>query len=130
MSLGRPREAAIYLSRMYEDGATRHRVRYAICNILRDRVVNEGAFRVCFEMGDQDLVVKAILRRGLNNPRLRAALEGSHLIDLNRWLRPYPDLAEAYLRTAVPDISRPIGRVIPATDKRAPARESEPEASR
>jgi len=123
-------EAAIYLSRVYEDGATRHRVRYAICNILRDRVVNEGAFRVCFEMGDQDLVVKTILRRGLKNPRLRAALDSSHLIDLTRWLRLYPDLAEAYLATAVPDIQRPVERVIPATDKKAPARESGPEASR
>lgn len=123
-------EAAIYLSRVYEDGATRHRVRYAISNILRDRVVNEGAFRVCFEMGDQDLVVRTILRRGLKNPRLRAALERSHLIDLTLWLRPYPDLAEAYLTTAVPDIQRPVERVMPATDKKAPARESGLEASR
>ena len=121
--MGSPREAAIYLSRVYEDGATRHRIRYAICNILRDRVVNDGAFRVCFEMGDQDLVVRTILRRGLKNPRLRAALERSHLIELNRWLRPYPDLAEAYLATAVPDIQRSVGRVIPATDKKAPAPE-------
>lgn len=109
MSLGSLREAAIYLSRVYEDGANRHRIRYAISNILRDRVVNEGAFRVCFEMGDQDLVVKTILRRGLKNPRLRAALQRSHLIDLTRWLRPYPDLAEAYLATAAPDIQRPAG---------------------
>lgn len=99
-------------------------------NILRDRVVNEGAFRVCFEMGDQDQVVKTILRRGLKNPRLRTALERSHLIDLTLWLRPYPDLAEAYLATGVPDIQRPVGSGTPATDKTAPGRESGREASR
>lgn len=99
-------------------------------NILRDRVVNEGAFRVCFEMGDQDQVVTTILRRGLKNPRLRAALERSHLIELNRWLLPRPDLAEAYLATAVLDILRPVGRVILATDKRARGPESGREASR
>lgn len=128
--MGSLREAAIYLSRVYEDGATRHRIRYAICNILRDRVVNEGAFRVCFEMDDQDLVVRTILRRGLKYPRLRAALERSHLIDLTLWLRPYPDFAEAYLATAVPDIRRSMGSGTPATDKRAPGQESEREASR
>lgn len=87
----------MYLSRVYEAGATSHRIRYAIDNILRDRVVNEGAFRVCFEMGDEDVVMGAILRRGLRNPRLRMALERSHLIDLTHWLARYPDLAEAYL---------------------------------
>jgi hypothetical protein len=123
-------EAAIYLSRVCEDGATRHRVRYAISNILRDRVVNEGAFRVCFEMGDQDQVVTTILRRGLKNPRLRAALERSHLIELNRWLQPRPDLAEAYLATAVPDIQRPVESGTPPIDKKAPGQESGREASR
>jgi hypothetical protein len=86
----------MYLSKVYEVGATLHRIRYAMSTILRDRVVNEGAFRVCFEMEDEDLVVQAILRRGLRNRRLRAALESSHLIDLTHWLARYPDLAEAY----------------------------------
>lgn len=86
----------MYLSKVYEPGATAHRIRYAIANILRDRVVNEGAFKVCFEMGDEDIVTRAILRRGLRNPRLRVALERSHLIDLTHWLARYPDVAEAY----------------------------------
>jgi hypothetical protein len=91
----------MYLPRVYESGATSLRIRYAIATILRDRLVNEGAFRVCFEMGDEDLVIRTILRRGLRNARLRAALERSHLIDVTRWLARYPDLAEAYLTTAI-----------------------------
>jgi hypothetical protein len=90
-------EGSMYLSRIYESGATSHRIRYAITNILRDRLVNEGAFRVCFEMDDEDAVMRTILRRGLRNPRLRVALERSHLIDLTHWLARYPDIAEAYL---------------------------------
>lgn len=86
----------MYLARIYESGAHLHRVRYAIANILRDRVVNEGAFRVCFEMDDEDEVIRTILRRGLKNRKLRVALERSHLIDLTHWLGRYPDLAEAY----------------------------------
>lgn len=95
----------MYLARVYEPEATAHRIRYAIANILRDRVVNEGAFRVCFEMGDEDMVTRTILRRGLKNPRLRVALERSHLIDLTHWLARYPDLAEAYVAIGTSEIS-------------------------
>jgi hypothetical protein len=76
-----------------------YRVRYAIATILRDRVVNEGAFKCCFEMGDEDKVIRAILRRGLKNPRLRSALEKSHLVNITHWLPRFPDLAEAYFAT-------------------------------
>ncbi len=86
----------MYLAKVYEPAARAHRVRYAIANILRDRVVNEGAFRVCFEMGDEGEIIRTILRRGLRNPKLRAALEQSHLINLTLWLSLFPDLAEAY----------------------------------
>ena len=86
----------MYLPKVYERGALQHRIRYAIANILRDRVVNEGAFMVCFEMEDADEVKRAILLRGLKNPKLRRALEKSHLVDLTHWLIPYPDLREAY----------------------------------
>jgi hypothetical protein len=92
-------EVSMYLAKVYESNAIAHRVRYAIANIMRDRVVNEGAFKVCFEMGDEEEVVRAILRRGLKNPELRAALEGSHLIDLTHWLARYPELAEAYIES-------------------------------
>lgn len=81
---------------IFDLSAREHRVRYAIATILRDRLVNEGAFHCCFEMGDEDEVKRAILRRGLRNPKLRSALEKSHLIDLTHWLLHYPDLAEAY----------------------------------
>lgn len=93
------REGNIYLSRVYQAGATRDRVRYASSAILRDRVANEGAFRVCFEMEDEDLVIRTILRRGLRNRGLRKALERSHLIDLTQWLMRYPDIAEQYFAT-------------------------------
>jgi hypothetical protein len=85
----------MYLERLYDPEARSRRIRYAIANILRDRVVNEGAFKVCFEM-DDDEVIRAILRRGLKSPRLYAALQGSHVINLAHWLARYPDLAEAY----------------------------------
>ena len=86
----------MYLRGIYEPEAQAARVRYAITNILRDRLVNEGAFKVCFEMGDEEAVTRSILRRGLKNLRLRAALERSHLVDLTHWLARYPDFAEKY----------------------------------
>jgi Arc/MetJ-type ribon-helix-helix transcriptional regulator len=86
----------MHLPRVYEPGAHAQRVRYAVANILRDRVVNEGAFRNCFEMEDASEVIRTILRRGLKNPKLRTALERSHLVDLTQWLLLYPDLHEAY----------------------------------
>lgn len=86
----------MYLAKVYEPGERNHRIRYAIANILRDRVVNEGAFRICFEMEDEDEVIRMILRRGLRSPKLRTALEQSRLINLTHWLARFPDLAEAY----------------------------------
>ena len=93
----------MYLLRLYEPEATAHRIRYAISTILRDRLVNEGAFRICFEMEDEDAVIRAILLRGLRNQRLRAALERSHLVDLTHWLARYADIAEAYYATGSSD---------------------------
>lgn len=91
----------MYLSKIYDPGACAYRLRYAIANIMRDRVVNEGAFTTCFEMDADGEVVRAILHRGLKNPKLRAALEKSHLIDLSHWLTLHPDYSEAYqIRTA------------------------------
>jgi len=87
----------MYMKHLYEAGATKRRIRYALANIVRDRVVDDGAFRVCFQMEDEDTVIRAILIRGLKNPRLRTALERSHLVDITHWLVRYPDLAEAYL---------------------------------
>lgn len=96
----------MYLPKVYDPAAHAYRVRYAIANILRDRVVNEGAFNNCFEMDDADEVICAILRRGLKNPKLRAALERSHLINLAQWLAPRPEFSEAYYTTEV----QPTGR--------------------
>lgn len=57
----------MYLARIYDTDAFLHRIRYAITTIQRDRIVNEGAFKVCFEMEDEDEVIRTILRRGLQN---------------------------------------------------------------
>ena len=86
----------MYLAGLCDPAARAHRIRYAIANIMRDRVANEGAFKVCFEMADEEVVIRTILRRGLTNPRLRVALERSHLINLAQWLVRFPDLAAAY----------------------------------
>jgi hypothetical protein len=86
----------VYLPKVFDPAARAYRLRYAIANILRDRVVNEGAFRNCFEMGDGDEVIRTILRRGLKNPKLRAALRRSHLINLTDWLILFPEFSEAY----------------------------------
>jgi hypothetical protein len=86
----------MYLQKVYDPEACMYRVRYAIATILRDRVANEGAFKCCFEMGDEDKVIREILCRGLKNPRLRSALEKSHLVNITHWLPRFPDLAEAY----------------------------------
>jgi hypothetical protein len=77
-----------------------YRLRYAVRTILRDRIANEGAFNNCFEMGDGDRIILAILRRGLGNSKLRIALEGSHVVNLNAWLTRYPEFAMKYQRDA------------------------------
>lgn len=82
--------------KILDPAARAHRVRYAMRTILRDRVANEAAFRNSLEMEDGDEVMETILRRGLKNPRLRAALRASHLINLNQWLVGRPALAGAY----------------------------------
>ena len=89
----------MYLPRVYDPAAHSYRIRYAIASILRDRVVNEGAFNTCFQMDDAEAVIQAILRRGLKNPNLRTALERSHLINLTQWLAPRPEFWEAYHKT-------------------------------
>ena len=91
----------MYLTKVYDPDARAYRIRYAIASILRDRVTNEGAFKVCFEMGDENEITRTILRRGLRISKLRTALERSHLIDLTSWLTLYPALAEAYAKTDV-----------------------------
>ncbi len=94
----------MYRAKLYDPAAHAYRIRYAIGCILRDRLVNEGAFKVCFEMLDEAEVIRAILSRGLKNRRLRTALERSHLINLTCWLLRFPDLAEAYVAGEMPSI--------------------------
>lgn len=90
----------MYLTKVYDPFAHRYRIRYAIVNILRDRVANEGAFQTCFEMEDGDEVVCAILRRGLKSLKLRTALEASHIINFTDWLIHHPEFSEAYRRAS------------------------------
>ena len=42
-------EELMYRVKLYDPEAHSYRIRYAIATILRDRIANEGAFRVCFE---------------------------------------------------------------------------------
>jgi hypothetical protein len=93
-------EVLMYRARLYEAEGHLYRVSYAIATILRDRTANEGAFRVCFEMLDEEEVIRGILFRGLKNSRLRRALECSHLVDLTPWLLRFPDLAEVNYSTS------------------------------
>jgi len=86
----------MYRAKLHDPAARAYRIRYAITCILRDRLVNEGAFNVCFEMLDENEVIRAILSRSLKNSRLRTALERSHIVNLPIWLARFPDLAEAY----------------------------------
>ncbi len=90
----------MYRAKLYDPEAHSYRIRYAIATILCDRIANEGAFRVCFEMLDEEEVIRGILFRGLKNSRLRRALECSHLVDLTHWLLRFPDLAEVYYSTS------------------------------
>lgn len=99
----------LYLAKLYEPSASRRRIRYAIASILRDRLVNEGAFRLCFEMEDESTVVRAILQRGLRRPELRVALEHSHLVDLTHWLQRFPDIAAAWDAMNPEAVSRKSG---------------------
>jgi hypothetical protein len=91
----------MYLPKIYDQAAGRYRVRYAIATIMRDRAANEGAFNTCFEMEDAEEVICTILRRGLKNPKLRTALERSHLVNLEQWLATRPQFSEAYHDTEV-----------------------------
>lgn len=84
------------VAKIFDPAAREYRVRYVIRTILRDRIGNDAAFRNCLEMEDADQVIQVILRRGLKNQKLRTALHGSHLINLDQWLRAYPDFSEAY----------------------------------
>jgi hypothetical protein len=86
----------MHRARLYDASARDYRLRYAIRCIMRDRTSDEGAFKVCFEMEDEEQIIRTILRRGLGNPQLRSALERSHLIDLTHWLQRFADLAEDY----------------------------------
>lgn len=105
----------MYLPRVYDPRAHKYRVRYAISTILRDRIVNEGAFNSCFEMEDQHEVICAILRRGLKNPKLRLALEHSHLVNLVQWLAPRPEFHEAYYAKAC---TLPTGKPVRARKRK------------
>ncbi len=102
----------MYLPKVYDPAARAYRVRYAITNILRDHVVNEGAFNTCFEMEDAEEVICTILRRGLKNPRLRSALERSHLVNLAKWLASRPQFSEAYHVAEVRPRGKPRGSLI------------------
>lgn len=104
---------------LYEVSASDYRIRYAIRTILRDRAPDEGAFKVCFEMEDEELVIRTILRRGIRNRKMRTALERSHLIDLTHWLLRFPDLAEAY-SDDVDSGSQGIRRLRPMLSGRPP----------
>jgi hypothetical protein len=86
----------MYLPRIYALEEFDYRLRYAIRAILRDSIADEALFNNCFEMGDGERIIVAILRRGLKNPKLRIALERSHLINLNLWLARYPEVAMKY----------------------------------
>jgi hypothetical protein len=83
-------------AKIFDPSEREYRVRYVARTIMRDRIANEGAFKNCLEMEDGEQVIQIILRRGIKNPKLRAALHRSHLINLDQWLRPYPALLEAY----------------------------------
>ena len=112
----------MYLPKLYDPAECKYRIRYAVRTILRDRLTNECAFNICFEMGDGEDVILAILRRGPKNPQLRLALEQSRLVDLTHWLISYPALAAAY--HADDDVfksssaMRPSGNVQPNTQQR------------
>lgn len=82
--------------KIFDPAAREHRVRYITRAILRDRIGNEAAFRNCLEMEDGAEVIQIVLRRGLKNKKLRAALQRSHLINLDQWLHGNPALSEAY----------------------------------
>jgi hypothetical protein len=101
--------------KILDPAARAHRVRYAMRTILRDGIANEAAFRNSLEMEDAEEVIDTILRRGLKNPKLRAALRSSHLINLNQWLAGRPALAGGYdamdeENTTKPDYSKSAKR--------------------
>jgi hypothetical protein len=86
----------MHLSKLYDPSGHDARVRYAIATILRGRVVNEWAFLNCFEMTDRDDVIRTILRRGLRNAKLMAALKTSRIVNFRQWLLDNPDLWDRY----------------------------------
>jgi hypothetical protein len=49
----------MYLQKVYDPAARMYRARYAIATILRDRVVNEGAFKCAVVSRIQDCVLRS-----------------------------------------------------------------------
>ena len=57
---------------VYDRGAFMERVNYAAQCLVRG--TNSRTMDTCFEMGDGDLVVTALVRRSRRNPKLRASI--------------------------------------------------------
>jgi len=65
--------------RVYDPAAFRYRVDYAARCLIQGRT-HTRTFDSCFEMGDGDEVVAALMQRALHNPRLDQAIR--------QWLTP------------------------------------------
>jgi len=60
------------MSSVYDCEAFQKRVNYAAQCIMRN--THSRSFDTCFEMSDGDTVVTALVRRCVNNPKLKAAI--------------------------------------------------------
>lgn len=87
-------------------GPYQYRVNYAAACLVRGAVYSRS-FDNCFEMGDSDLVVTALVRRAAKNPRLYKAIA-------DRWRGQFPqswiDTATRYLGVATRDLPKEAAR--------------------
>lgn len=86
--------------RVYDPAAFRYRVHYAARCLMQGRT-HTRAFDTCFEMGDGDEVVAALMQRARHTPRLDQALR--------RWLTPdgfrrWCDTAAAFAPCSLRDL--------------------------
>lgn len=89
------------LFRVYDPAAFRYRVDYAARCLIQGRT-HTRTFDTCFEMGDGDEVVAALMQRALRNPRLDQAIR--------RWLTPegfrrWRDTAATFAHCTIHDLA-------------------------
>jgi hypothetical protein len=87
---------------LYDPEQIAYRIQYARQCILRGMESGSRHYDTCFEMGDGDEVVRALLRAGLKSERFRKAMLESRIApSLTYALTKFPEFRDAYAALGV-----------------------------